>query len=183
MSDLNGLESRPLLPALALASIAVLLLSLLVLYFRHRAGGKGALAGKAQTKGPAAETGSDASKPRVLVLFGTQTGTAERFSKQLKTELQTRYGGASTYDVMDLEDFSGPDQLSKEKVVFFMVATYGDGEPTDNAADFYNWVVKAGGEAEKGTGNAQLLKVIWPGQNLWTEPLACLDATFLAGPR
>jgi hypothetical protein len=160
MSELGGLEPRPMLPALALASAAVLLLSLLVLLLRHRAGGKGAAAGKAPTAGVTGKAGSEADKPRVLLLFGTQTGTAERFAKQLKTELATRYGDASAYDVMDMEDFNGPDQLPKEKVVFLLVATYGDGEPTDNAADFYNWVTRAAGEVDKGAGDAQLLKVI-----------------------
>lgn len=160
MTELNGLEpARPLLPALALASVAVLVLSLAILLLRHWRSGKGG-AGKPLAKGAAGKASSEANKPRVLVLFGTQTGTAERFSKQLKTELQTRYGDASMYDVMDLEDFNGPEQMLKEKVVFFMVATYGDGEPTDNAADFYNWVTKAGAEAERGTGDAQLLQVI-----------------------
>ena len=160
MSELNGLvPARPVLPSLALASVAVLVLSLAILLLRHWRSGKGGT-GKPAAKGAAGKASSEANKPRVLVLFGTQTGTAERFSKQLKAELQTRYGDASTYDVVDLEDFNGPEQLPKEKVVFFMVATYGDGEPTDNAADFYNWVTKAGAEAERGTGDAQLLQVI-----------------------
>ena len=60
--------------------------------------------------------------------------------------------------VPDLEEYSGPDQLADEKLVFFMVATYGDGEPTDNAADFYGWLLKAGAEAERGGGD-QFLKV------------------------
>lgn len=60
--------------------------------------------------------------------------------------------------VADLEEYSGPEQLAEEKLVFFMVATYGDGEPTDNAADFYGWLLKAGAEAERGGGD-QFLKV------------------------
>ena len=55
-------------------------------------------------------------RPRVLILFGTQTGTAERFSKQLKSELAVRYGDGNRYEVLDMEEYK-PENLHKEKVV------------------------------------------------------------------
>ena len=88
------------------------------------------------------------SKEKVALLFGTQTGTAERFAKDLRKELQQRYGSDTRYDVIDIEEYDHETRLEKEKVVFLILATYGDGEPTDNAAELYSWTLKAAGEEQ-----------------------------------
>lgn len=71
------------------------------------------------------------------ILWGSQTGTAEDFAGTLAEE-------ARTYDfyseVEDLESYS-PDDLADEQFVIFCLATYGEGEPTDNAKDFYEWLI------------------------------------------
>ena len=84
-------------------------------------------------------------RDRCSILFGTQTGTAERFSKTLKSQLDSKYGANVAFDVIDLENYDFKERLPKEKMVFLLLATYGDGEPTDNAAEFYEWIT---GEAE-----------------------------------
>lgn len=159
MSDL--LASQPLLPALGLAVGIILVLSIVVLLVRHR-GSKAAGGRKASifVNGEQAASKED-DRPKALILFGTQTGTAERFSKQLKSELAARYGEGNRYEVLDMEEFKA-EELHKETLVFFMMATYGDGEPTDNAADFYGWLIKASSDADKGIGNGKLLEVSYP---------------------
>ena len=149
-----------LLQPLTLASAAILLLSALVLWLRHRPTAASGQTGQAASAVKRAKTNIQAPaekappKRRSVLLYGTQTGTAERFAKQLKAELQIRYDDTA-FEVLDTEEYKAEQQLPQESLVFLLLATYGDGEPTDNAAELYNWLIKASQDDEQ----ACLLKV------------------------
>ncbi len=85
-----------------------------------------------------AQRAKDEGRPYVLVLFGSQTGTAEDFGEQLATEMES-YGIIG--DLKDMEDVEG-EALSQLKHVLFVVATYGEGEPTDNAKPMWEYLGK-----------------------------------------
>ncbi|CAE7943763.1 unnamed protein product [Symbiodinium sp. KB8] len=72
----------------------------------------------------------------VHIYFGSQSGTAESFSEELQEEAE-KYGIKA--EVRDLQTFT-PEGFAANNIVILVVATYGDGEPTDNAVAFHRWV-------------------------------------------
>lgn len=67
------------------------------------------------------------------MFYGSQTGTAEEYAIRLAKEAKSKYGLSSIVCDPEEYDFGNLDQLPSTCAVFFVVATYGEGEPTDNA--------------------------------------------------
>lgn len=82
----------------------------------------------------------DESHKNCVVFYGSQTGTAEDYASRLAKEGKSRFGLETM--VADLEDydFDNLDALGEDKVAMFVLATYGEGEPTDNAVEFYEFI-------------------------------------------
>ncbi|KAH6893379.1 NADPH-cytochrome P450 reductase, variant [Thelonectria olida] len=80
------------------------------------------------------------SNKNCVVFFGSETGTAENYAKRLAKEGKSRYGLDTI--VCDLEDFDYEDleSVPSDKILMFVLATAGEGEPTENASEFYNFL-------------------------------------------
>lgn len=97
---------------------------------------------------------ADDSKLLPLTIFyGTQSGTSETFAHELSEECKI-YGFKG--QVVDLEDYD-KDTLCEEQFCVFLMSTFGEGDPTDNAIEFYNWLMNE--EREKGSLNNVLYAV------------------------
>ena len=75
------------------------------------------------------------TKP-LLVLYGSQTGTAEGLAKKTAKVAEAK-GFAPK--LVCMEKFDSVD-LAKQEHVLVITSTYGDGEPPDNAQGFWNWL-------------------------------------------
>ncbi|KAI5955143.1 cprA [Candida jiufengensis] len=75
-----------------------------------------------------------------LLVFGSQTGTAEDYSNKMSRELSSRFGLKTM--VADFADYEWDNlgDINDDILVFFILATYGEGEPTDNAIDFIEFL-------------------------------------------
>lgn len=79
---------------------------------------------------------SPAAKRPLLILYGSQTGTAEGLAKKTAKVVETK-GFAPK--VLSMEKHASID-LAAEENLLVITSTYGDGEPPDNAQSFWSWL-------------------------------------------
>lgn len=82
-----------------------------------------------------------ASGRSLVVFYGSQTGTAEEFAGRLAKE-GIRYqmkGMVADPEECDMEELLKLKTIPNSLAVFCL-ATYGEGDPTDNAVEFYEWI-------------------------------------------
>ncbi len=63
--------------------------------------------------------------------------------------------------MLDIENYRSESLLPRERLALFLMATYGDGEPTDNAADFYSWICTEVEDVENGVKDPTLEVRAW----------------------
>ncbi|MEQ1852431.1 MAG: sulfite reductase subunit alpha, partial [Chthoniobacteraceae bacterium] len=83
----------------------------------------------------AAAAGAQAKAP-LLLLYGSQTGTAEALAK--KTAKVAEKNGFAP-KLVGMDKYSEVD-LTKEQNVLVITSTYGDGDPPDMAQGFWEWL-------------------------------------------
>ncbi|XP_035390138.1 S-adenosyl-L-methionine-dependent tRNA 4-demethylwyosine synthase TYW1 [Electrophorus electricus] len=78
------------------------------------------------------------------IFYGSQTGTAKGFARELADDVQN-LGFQS--EVIDMKDYDPEDRISDEctskRICVFLVATYTDGKPPESADWFCKWLEEA----------------------------------------
>jgi NADPH-ferrihemoprotein reductase len=82
----------------------------------------------------------DESDKNCVVFYGSQTGTAEDYASRLSKEGHSRFGLKTMVADLEEYDFDNLDAFPDDKLAVFVLATYGEGEPTDNAVEFYEFI-------------------------------------------
>ncbi|KAK7095448.1 NADPH-dependent diflavin oxidoreductase 1-like [Littorina saxatilis] len=75
---------------------------------------------------------------RLLILYGSQTGTAQDTAERLAREARRRLFSVK---VASLNDYP-VGELIKEKMVVFVCATTGQGDPPDNMQTFWRFILR-----------------------------------------
>jgi len=86
----------------------------------------------------ASQTGGTSSESKQLIpltiLYGSQTGTSETLAKQTAKLAAAKQFVATVVDMAA----ATAEMLVNAKHIFIITSTYGEGEPPDNAKDFWN---------------------------------------------
>jgi sulfite reductase (NADPH) flavoprotein alpha-component len=85
---------------------------------------------------PQLPAGPAANAEPLLVLFGSQTGSAEGLAKRIAKESQTRGFAPKMLALNDYEQAN----LTAGGTAIIISSTWGDGEPPDNAVNFWDWI-------------------------------------------
>eukprot|EP00127_Corallochytrium_limacisporum_P005297 Clim_evm28s202 gene=Clim_evmTU28s202 len=82
-------------------------------------------------------------KKDMVIFFGSQTGTAEDFARRLAKEaaglgFKCLVADIEDYEMENLTKLGG--ELGEDHLAVFCMATYGEGDPTDNSQTFWDWM-------------------------------------------
>ena len=111
--------------------------------------GAGGAGGAVSASAASSSPSPSSSLLPMSIFFGSQSGTAESFARELSEEAKV-FGFHAT--AKDLEDYDAEEELRKESYAVFLMATFGEGEPTDNAAAFYEWLCSDARVADDAAG-------------------------------
>lgn len=79
-------------------------------------------------------------KKDLVIFWGSQSGTAEALANRLVRDCRSRFGLDGL--AADLSDYD-PESIANvpaSKFAIFIMSTYGEGDPSDNATSFLSWL-------------------------------------------
>jgi len=100
-------------------------------------------------------------KKRIVIFYGSQTGTAEEYAVKIAKEAKARFGTSSLVCDPEEYEFEKLDALPEDAVAVFVMATYGEGEPTDNAVGLMEHISDEGVTFSNGDNLENLKYVIF----------------------
>lgn len=74
------------------------------------------------------------------IYFGSQTGNSQMLADELNHDLQAISHVSNVYDLQNYKDILIDDIKAKNNIIL-ITSCFGEGEPTDNARDFFNWLM------------------------------------------
>src|SRR5438034_158226 len=89
-----------------------------------------------QLPGAQSNRGTRKDAEPLLILFGSQTGTAEGLAKRFARESEERGFAPRVFALNDFEQAN----LTAGGQAIIISSTWGDGDPPDNAANFWSWL-------------------------------------------
>lgn len=98
-----------------------------------------------KTKGNIAQTLNETGK-KIVIFWGSQSGTAEGFAHRLRRDIHNIFGQEAL--TADLSDYD-PETIClipDSRLAIFTLSTYGEGEPSDNATEFCDWITTRTGK-------------------------------------
>ncbi|EPE08878.1 nadph-cytochrome p450 reductase [Ophiostoma piceae UAMH 11346] len=79
-----------------------------------------------------------------VIFWGSQSGTAQTFAARLERELLSRFSFNTL--AADLSDYDAESiaNIPATRTAIFIMSTFGEGDPSDNAVDYLGWLKNAG---------------------------------------
>src|SRR5690606_41597736 len=75
-------------------------------------------------------------KQEATILYGSQTGNAQQVARKLKTALESQGIEVALFAMSDFK----ANNLKKQKNIFIITSTHGEGDPPDNAISFHSFL-------------------------------------------
>ena len=86
------------------------------------------------------EAAAAAAGPALKIYFGSQTGTAEGFAKEIAEQCNALGFSYPRSTLKISRRMHSWRKHTSDAAVVFLMATYGEGDPTDNAIEFVEWI-------------------------------------------